>query len=44
VHRLLANLDKIDPDKIARVRSMEALVVDEAAMALPPPPAVPAGF
>ncbi len=41
VHRLLANLDKMDPEKISRVRSMESITVDEAGADLPAPPTLP---
>ncbi|MCX4239277.1 multiheme c-type cytochrome [Paraliomyxa miuraensis] len=44
VHRLIANLDKLDPSKIARVRGMEAVEVDAATAELPPPPALPPGW
>jgi hypothetical protein len=44
LHRLLANLDKVDPQQIARVRSLEPIEVDQAGLDLPPTPSVPAGF
>lgn len=44
VHRLLANLDKVDPDRIARVRQMTAMVVDSAEAELSGPPALPVGW
>ena len=44
VHRLIANLDMLDPDRISRVRKMDPVVVDSAETPLPPPPEVPEGW
>lgn len=44
VHRLLAHLDKVDPDKLGRVREMGSVVVDSAEAQLPGPPALPEGW
>ena len=44
VHKLLAHLDKMNPDKLARVRSFEPIVVDQAEAKLPGPPTPPHAF
>lgn len=44
VHRLIANLDMVDPGRISRVRSMEPMVVDTAELELPPAPSLPPGW
>jgi hypothetical protein len=44
LHRLAARLGDLDYDKLARVRAMTPVVVDEAQAPLPEPPRPPADF